>query len=164
VRRRTRGTNKWYKELWEPDLSPMRQPVQFSKRLNRYTFEPVLVTGSLSCENLRSGIIEPGWEPDWESSQHLRTAEHWCDSCCGQCYHTDCWPSFQTTQQVPSTVRAGWKHQVLCTGHYYYLLFGRSGWSVQATIIINFSEDLVEITYGVCNFGWSELATISAPV
>jgi hypothetical protein len=45
-----------------------------------------------------------------------------------------------------------------------YVLDGSIKYCVQATILINFSEDLVEITYGVCNFGWSELATISAPV
>ncbi len=48
MRRRTRGTNTWYRELWEPDLSTMREPVRFFKKY------VCIWTGSLSCENLRS--------------------------------------------------------------------------------------------------------------
>jgi len=75
------------RELWEPDLSSMREPFRFSE-IYMYTFELVLICGSRSCENLRLvikfksvdrfSLWEPGWEPGWESGQHLRTAQHWC--------------------------------------------------------------------------------------
>jgi len=71
------------KGLWEPDLSSMREPVWFSK-IYLYKFELVLITGSHSCENLRSvfssvltqksvnpfSLWEPGWKPStgWEPS------------------------------------------------------------------------------------------------
>ncbi len=92
VRRSTRGTNKWYWELWEPDLSSMREPVRFSQQIYMCTFEPVLITGSRSGENLRSVFSlvlafksDNGfalWEPGWEPGQHWRTAKHW--SLCGR--------------------------------------------------------------------------------
>ncbi len=76
-------TNKWYKELWEPDLSSMREYVRLSIYI--HTFELLLITGFRSCENLRSVFSlvltfksvngSSLWEPGWEPGQHLRTAQ-----------------------------------------------------------------------------------------
>jgi hypothetical protein len=77
--------------LWEPDLSFIRDPVHFSKKKCMYKFEPVLITSSHSCENLRL-VFSPvftcksvnwfsslalGWKIESRTSQHLKTAKHW---------------------------------------------------------------------------------------
>ncbi len=74
------------RELWEPDLSSMREPVRFSLSLSLYIY--IYTHLNQSCENLRS-VFSPAftiksvnrfsfWEPGREPGKHLRTAQHWC--------------------------------------------------------------------------------------
>jgi hypothetical protein len=48
-------------------MSSMRGPVQFSEKIYMYTFEPVLVTGSRSGENLR---LVCSWVVTFKSVTH----------------------------------------------------------------------------------------------